>query len=176
MIDSEVSQSQNEQVIHGLAHCTGGGQLKVIHMTSKSFMDLLNLAALRVRYLGLEVVGEATRCAIEREMGLQEHHLVRYVLSDIKCLLFVVINQLQKSFLSSGLALNQVLHHRGGLALASYRGIVLFRGQAALRLGLACCLNYNSASVHILIVFCHLQPQLAHTPCLYLTQRRLRET
>ena len=47
--------------------------MKVIHMTSKSFMDLLNLAALRVRYLGLEVVGEATRCAIEREMGLQEH-------------------------------------------------------------------------------------------------------
>jgi len=41
----------------------------VIYMTSKSFMDLLNLAALRVRYLGLEVVGEATRCAIEREMG-----------------------------------------------------------------------------------------------------------
>ena len=73
MIDSEVSQSQNEQVIHELAHCPGGGQLKVIHMTSKSFMDLLNLAALRVRYLGLEVVGEATRCAIEREMGLQEH-------------------------------------------------------------------------------------------------------
>ena len=77
MIGSEVSQSQNEQVIRGLAHCPGG-QLKVIHMTSKSFMDLLNLAALRVRYLGLEVVGEATRCAIEREMGLQDHHLVRY--------------------------------------------------------------------------------------------------
>ena len=28
MIDSEVSQSQNEQVIQGLAHCPGGGQLK----------------------------------------------------------------------------------------------------------------------------------------------------
>jgi len=30
------------------------------HMTRRSFMDLLILAALRVRYLGLEV-GEATR-------------------------------------------------------------------------------------------------------------------
>ena len=95
-------------------------------MTSKSFMDLLNLAALRVRYLGLEVVGEDTRCAIEREIGLKEHHFVRYVFSDAKCLLFVVVNQLQKSFLSPGLALNQVLHHRGGLALASHRGVVLF--------------------------------------------------
>ena len=28
MIDSEVSQSQNEQVIHELAHCPGGGQMK----------------------------------------------------------------------------------------------------------------------------------------------------
>ena len=56
-------------------------------------MDLLNLAALRVRYLGLEVVGEATRCAIEREMGLQGHNLVRSVFSDAKYLLFVVVNQ-----------------------------------------------------------------------------------
>ena len=58
-------------------HCKGTQMKEEItqksHMTRRSFMDLLILAALRVRYLGLEVVGEATRCAIEREMGLQEH-------------------------------------------------------------------------------------------------------
>ena len=56
-------------------HCKGTQMKKEIttqksHMTRRSFMDLLILAALRVRYLGLEV-GDATRWAIERDMGLQ---------------------------------------------------------------------------------------------------------
>jgi len=45
-------------------HCKGTQMKEEVtqesHMTRRSFMDLLSLAALRVRYLGLEV-GEATR-------------------------------------------------------------------------------------------------------------------
>jgi len=158
MIDSEVSQSQNEQVIHGLTHCPGW-QLKS-HLHDKQVVHGL-----------AQLGGSASQISWTR--GGRRGHQMRHRAGDG---LFVVINQLQKSFFSPGLALNQVLHHRGGLALASHRGVVLFRGQTALRLGLACSLNYNSASVHVLIVFCHLQPQFAHSPCLYLTQRRLRET
>ena len=135
-------------------------------------MDLLSLAALRVRYLGLEV-GEATRCAIERDMGLQEMEqsaiLTNLKPSDSR-LLCVFVDELEQSLLSPQLALDQGLHHCGRLAPALVR-------QAALGLCLVSyargCLSDNSTSVNIFVVFGHFEPKFTHATSLYFTQGRL---